>query len=72
MSLWLNMGGYAPYVWSSYGCVFVGLIIFAIQLYFQKQHLKKNVRRYQEMNLEKKRSSKKVVVIEMKKPETNF
>jgi heme exporter protein D len=37
---WLNMHGYAPYIWSAYSIVGIGLIlhVLSVKLYVKKVH----------------------------------
>ncbi len=43
---WLNMGGYAFYVWSAYGLVFSGLGLLWWSLGRQKKQLHKQLQRW--------------------------
>jgi len=54
----INMGGYAFYVWLSFGVTFVAMGIIAIQSFFKHQNLLKQVVVEQERKARIKRARK--------------
>ncbi|KTD18882.1 heme exporter protein CcmD [Legionella jordanis] len=43
---WLNMGGYATYVWPAYGLVFGILILLAIRVKFDASRKRKQLQQW--------------------------
>jgi len=57
LSNWLNMGGYAAYIWSSYGLVCLVFVLNMFGIRWQRKHTHKQLQRWFKSNEQPRRTS---------------